>query len=135
MTSESPKPQIIKPEHAPQNQLRYARGSVIHLVDAAIGANQVDLHLNIIKAGSQAGPYHFHKQVENVYYVLEGEALIRIDGTNHRVMPGQAVFIPPGVPHSATNLGDTDLRILEIYAPVNVDFVEVEDTEDEVKSS
>jgi quercetin 2,3-dioxygenase len=107
--------------------LRYDRGSVLRLVDAGIGAEQVDLHLNTIKAGSAPGPYHLHRGVENVYYILEGDVVIRIDGVDHPVEPGSAVFIPPGVPHSATNVGSEDARLLEIYAPVNVDFEEVED--------
>jgi quercetin 2,3-dioxygenase len=85
--------------------LRYDRGSVLRLVDAGIGAEQVDLHLNTIKAGSAPGPYHLHRGVENVYYILEGDVVIRIDGVDHPVEPGSAVFIPPGVPHSATNVG------------------------------
>jgi mannose-6-phosphate isomerase-like protein (cupin superfamily) len=122
---------IISPEDAPTKQLRYNRGSVVRFVDAEIGAKQVDLHLNTIYAGSAPGPYHLHEQVENVYYVIEGDVVIRIDGEDHRVQPGSVVFIPPGIPHSATNVGDTDARLLEIYAPVNVDFVEVEDRKQE----
>lgn len=122
-----PEPRLIDPATAPTKELRYGRGSVIRLVDADIGAKQVDLHLNTINAGTAPGPYHLHRQVENVYYVLEGQGVIRIDGTDHHVSPGQAVFIPPDVPHSAHNEGDSPLRLLEIYAPVNVDFVEVDD--------
>jgi mannose-6-phosphate isomerase-like protein (cupin superfamily) len=120
-------PKIVHPDDAPRKELRYGRGSVVRLVDAGIGARQVDLHLNTITPGTAPGPYHLHKQVENVYYVLSGEGVIRIDGTDHRVVPGDAVFIPPGVPHSATNVGESELRLLEIYAPVDVDFVEVGD--------
>jgi mannose-6-phosphate isomerase-like protein (cupin superfamily) len=127
---DTPRARIITPESAPTKQLRYNRGSVSRFVDAEIGAKQVDLHLNTIYAGSAPGPYHLHNEVENVYYVLEGDAVIRIDGVDHPVSPGSVVFIPPGIPHSATNVGDTDVRLLEIYAPVNVDFVEVEDQEE-----
>ena len=33
-------------------------------------------------------------------FVLEGEALITIDGKPHHVMGGQAVVMPAGVPHA-----------------------------------
>lgn len=124
-------PRLIDPATAPTKELRYGRGSVIRLVDAGIGAKQVDLHLNTINPGTPPGPYHLHRQVENVYYVLEGRGVIRINGVDHHVEPGQAVFIPPDVPHSAHNDGDGPLRLLEIYAPVNVDFVEVDDPNDD----
>jgi mannose-6-phosphate isomerase-like protein (cupin superfamily) len=120
-------PRIIDPETAPTKELRYGRGSVIRLVDAGIGAQQVDLHLNTITAGTPPGPYHLHRNVENVYYVLSGRGCIRIDSVDHFVEPGQAVFIPKGVPHSAHNPGTEPLRLLEIYAPVDVDFEEVDD--------
>ena len=127
MADEEPKAKVVKAADAPTKQLRYDRGSVVRFVDAGIGAKQVDLHLNTIKAGSAPGPYHLHRQVENVYYILDGDVVIRIDGEDHPVAPGDAVFIPPGVPHSATNVGQTDARLLEIYAPVDVDFEEVPD--------
>ena len=45
---------------------------------------------------------------------------------SREVKAGDTVFIPPGVPHSATNIGDGDARLLEIYAPLDVDFIEVD---------
>lgn len=123
-----PRSRVIDPSTAPTKQLRYGRGTVIRLVDADIGARHVDLHLNTVNPGTPPGPYHLHRQVENVYYVLDGTGCIRIDGVDHLVAPGQAVFIPTGVPHSVHNPGEGSLRLLEIYAPVDVDFVEVADT-------
>jgi mannose-6-phosphate isomerase-like protein (cupin superfamily) len=121
-TSES---RVIRDGEGREAQLRYGRGRMIRLVDAEIGAEKVDLHLNVILAGSAPGPYHLHTRAENVYHVLSGRVRIRIDGVDHDAAPGDTVFIPPGVAHSATNIGDDDARLLEIYAPAEVDFVEV----------
>jgi mannose-6-phosphate isomerase-like protein (cupin superfamily) len=126
-SNEPPQPCVIDPATAPTKELRYGRGSVLRLVDAGIGARQVDLHLNTINPDTPPGPYHLHQNVENVYYILSGQGCIRIDGADHIVEPGQAIFIPKGVPHSAHNVGPEPLRLLEIYAPVDVDFVEVDD--------
>ena len=125
MTEEKPRARVIDPADARRTELRYGRGSMLHFVDATIGARQVDLHLNTIAAGSAPGPYHLHNEVENVYYVISGDVVIRLDGVDHPVQAGQVVFIPPGVAHSATNVGTTDAQLLELYAPVDVDFVEV----------
>jgi mannose-6-phosphate isomerase-like protein (cupin superfamily) len=108
------------------SELRYGRGLMVKLVDADIGAERVDLHLNVIRAGTAPGPYHLHTEAENVYHVLDGRVRIRIAGVDHDAGPGDTVFIPPGVAHSATNIGAVDARLLEIYAPAKVDFVEVE---------
>lgn len=116
---------VIRHGAGRESHLRYGRGRMIRLVDPAIGAEQVDLHLNVILAGSAPGPYHMHTSAENVYHVIDGLVRIRIDGVDHDAGPGDTVFIPPGVPHSASNIGESDARLLEIYAPARVDFVEV----------
>lgn len=116
---------VIPDGEGRMSELRYGRGQMIRLVDPEIGATHVDLHLNVIRAGSAPGPYHFHTSAENVYHVLSGRVRIRIDDVDHDAGPGDTVFIPPGVPHSATNIGEGDARLLEIYAPAMVDFVEV----------
>ena len=121
-------PRVIPDGEGRESQLRYGRGRMVRLVDAEIGAEKVDLHLNVILAGSAPGPYHLHTESENVYHVLEGRVRIRINGVDHDAGPGDTAFIPPGVPHSATNIGDGDARLLEIYAPAKVDFVEVPST-------
>ena len=125
---QAPQPAVIRDGEGRESQLRYGRGRMIRLVDAEIGAELVDLHLNVILAGSAPGPYHLHPANENIYHVLDGRVRIRIDGIDHDAGPGDTVFIPPGVPHSATNIGDGDARLLEIYAPARVDFVEVPST-------
>ncbi len=112
---------------APTKDMRYGRGTAERLVDDRLGASQVDLHVNTIRAGSAPGPYHLHNEVENVYYVLEGRVLIRTGDEQREIGPGDVVFFPRGVPHSATNVGQDDARVIEIYAPTGPDFVELED--------
>jgi len=130
MSAEAGRPaaRVIPDGKGRESELRYGRGRMVRLVDGVIGAQKVDLHLNVILAGSAAGPYHLHTEAENVYHVLDGRVRIRIDGVDHDAGPGDTVFIPPGVPHSATNVGEGDARLLEIYAPATVDFVEVPST-------
>ena len=112
---------------APTKSLRYGRGTIDRLVDQDVGASLVDFHVNTILAGSAPGPYHLHNDVENVYYVLSGRVLVRTDEGEREIGPGDAVFFPRGVAHSATNVGTEDARIVEIYAPCGPDFVELED--------
>jgi mannose-6-phosphate isomerase-like protein (cupin superfamily) len=106
--------------------MRYGRGTAEQLVDGRLGASQVDFHVNTILAGSAPGPYHLHNDVENVYYVLHGRVRIRTEDGEREIGPGDAVFFPRGVAHSATNVGPDDARVIEIYAPTGPDFVELE---------
>jgi len=44
---------------------------------------------------------HFHRRATELYYVLEGEGSIMLDGAEHAVQKGSVVQIPPGVVHEA----------------------------------
>ena len=44
---------------------------------------------------------HYHKRATELYYVLEGEGVVVLDGEEHPVRKGSLVHIPPGVVHGA----------------------------------
>jgi mannose-6-phosphate isomerase-like protein (cupin superfamily) len=119
------KARIIRAAEAPQRPMRLARGTATDLVTPRIGSTAMDVHVNRLHPGAAPGPYHIHTNSENVYYVLAGRLLVRLDDVEAELAPGDAAFIPPGVPHSATNAGDEDAVLIEIYAPGRADFVEV----------
>ena len=49
--------------------------------------------------GSKA---HYHKVATELYYVVEGEGELILDGEVHPVSKGSFAHIPPGVVHSST---------------------------------
>jgi len=116
-------------EDAPVKIMRWNRGKTLRLVDEEDGAQNLDVHVNLINVDSGPGPTHYHAQAENVYIVLEGEVEAIVEGKKYRLGPGDVAFIPPGVRHAAGNCGDTLARVIEIYAPAGQDFHIVEDVE------
>lgn len=56
---------------------------------------------------------HYHKQGTELYYVLEGEGAIRLDGVEHPIRKGSLVHIPPDVVHGAVG----KMRVLVIGIP------------------
>jgi quercetin dioxygenase-like cupin family protein len=44
---------------------------------------------------------HYHKRATELYYVLDGEGTVLLDGVEHPVRKGTVVQIPPGVVHGA----------------------------------
>ncbi len=60
---------------------------------------------------------HRHVAAEEIYYVLEGNALMRLGDETRPVGPGDAVAIPPGTVHQITNAGSTVLKFLCCCAP------------------
>ena len=61
-------------------------------------------------------PWHNQEQ-EEVYFILEGTGEMCLGEERQIVHTGQAVYIPPGVFHQLTNIGDSPLRMLYCYGP------------------
>lgn len=59
---------------------------------------------------------HYHKLSEEIYFILEGEAMMEIDGEEQKVSSGDAVLIPAGAWHQISAL--TQLRFLCCCSPV-----------------
>lgn len=72
---------------------------------------------------------HYHPSTEEIYYILRGTALMRIDQETSAVGPGDAIAIPPGQIHQITNTGSETLIFLCACAPgyEHSDTVLVED--------
>lgn len=56
---------------------------------------------------------HYQEKHTEIYYILEGEGFIELDGRKTPVKPGTAVLIPPGVRHRT--LGK--IRLLNVPIP------------------
>lgn len=56
---------------------------------------------------------HYHKVATEIYYVLEGQGHVRLDGVDHPVRKGSVVQIPPGVVHGAKGR----MRVLVVGIP------------------
>ena len=67
-----------------------------------------------LAAGSK-DPQKPHTEDE-VYYVLEGEATIRVGSEDRTVRPGSVVFVDAGVEHRFQTI-EKDLSLLVMFAP------------------
>ena len=55
---------------------------------------------------------HLHRQQTEVFYVLEGQAVIKIGGEEFVARPGDAFVCSPGDHHSLWNRSDEDFRLV-----------------------
>jgi mannose-6-phosphate isomerase-like protein (cupin superfamily) len=68
---------------------------------------------------------HYHKRSTELYYVLEGERTVTLDGVEHKVRKGSIVHIPPGVIHGAQGrvrvlvVGIPDIADDDLYFPAS----------------
>ena len=56
---------------------------------------------------------HYHKRSTELYYVLDGQGTVTLDGQRHEVRQGTIVHIPPGVVHGAHGR----MRVLVVGIP------------------
>lgn len=116
----------INQKDAPKGQLRGDRGDILQLVNAGIGSRQMDFHINVLKPGTGPGPYHYHSNAENLYFVLEGRAKVTVEGREMVAGPGETVLIMPGEKHDVENVGEGELRVIEVKSPPDSDFITVD---------
>lgn len=64
-------------------------------------------------------PFHSHNVEESVV-LMEGEAILDIDGLEYQLKAHDVTYIPPNVPHRFRNLSqENEMKILWIYASTN----------------
>lgn len=60
---------------------------------------------------------HRHAQMTDIFYVLEGQLTVDLDGEQQLLGPGSFVLVPPGVVHTFSNPGSAPARFLNVYQP------------------
>lgn len=61
----------------------------------------------------QQAKTHYHKKLTEIYYILEGEGVMELDGEAVPMKPGSSVLIRPGCRHRAIG----NMTILNVPIP------------------
>jgi mannose-6-phosphate isomerase-like protein (cupin superfamily) len=92
-------------------------GSTIRvLLDARLAGARNQSLAEATLAPGQATQRHYHAQTEEIYILLEGSGEMEVDGERSRVVPGDAILIPPGAWHQI-RADDAELSFLCCCAP------------------
>ena len=67
-----------------------------------------------LPAGSSP-PLHVHDELDDTWYILEGQMVVRCGGDDLLVGAGHWVSMPRGVPHTFRVVSDNDARILLVH--------------------
>ncbi len=94
-------------------------GQIRPLIEAADEAAAEVHHVEIDHA-----KLHYHKQTDEVYYVIDGQGTMILDGEEIELHPGIVIYVPRGVPHKAIG----KLTVLTVCIPRGVlsDIYELE---------
>lgn len=102
----------------PETLATYERGGgarTTPLVTQEIGAASFITGYTSFDGGVEI-PFHSHNCEESVV-LMEGEAILDIDGLQYQLKPHDVTYIPPNVSHRFKNLSKTNpMKILWIYA-------------------
>lgn len=83
-----------------------------------VGAQQVCLNVLPMPAGARA-KVHYHKGIETIAYLLEGECVVYYgDAVERRVavQAGEQVFVPADVPHAPSNESGAPCKWLVVHS-------------------
>lgn len=95
-----------------------ARRLTQNLVGGAAPIQAQNFAMGNVTLDARGGQVPWHNQEqEEIYFIIEGRGEMCLGEERRTVTAGQAVYIPPGVYHQLTNLGETPLRMIYCYGP------------------
>ena len=80
------------------------------------GARHLDYRISMYQPMAYV-KLHSHKVQEQIYHVLEGEALMQIGDQTRVVRKHDVIHLPAGIEHSISNSGLVDLVFLVVTSP------------------
>jgi mannose-6-phosphate isomerase-like protein (cupin superfamily) len=95
-----------------------ARRRTQNLVGGVSPVQAENFSMGIVTLEPQGGQVPWHNQdQEEIYFVVEGTGEMCLGEERQPLSTGQVVFIPHGVFHQLTNVGDTPLKMIYCYGP------------------
>ena len=71
----------------------------------------------VVEPGFPGPPLHRHRELTDMFYVLEGTLTLTVDGEEVEAPPGTFACIPPGTAHTFANRSDAPVRFLNFNIP------------------
>lgn len=101
---------MIKPaEHAEWRTDKMGKSTLFESPRLLVG-------LNAFEPG-QSHALHAHAGMDKLYYVVEGEGLFLLEGTELPMRAGDALVAPEGVAHGIRNTSGARLLVMAVLAP------------------
>ena len=92
-------------------------GQVIDLINSEIsGSKNMSIATIFVDPGKES-KMHFHKKMEEIYYILDGKGEININGIVTKIKKGYAILLPVGSKHQIRNTGQKVLKFISVDSP------------------
>lgn len=90
------------------------------VVDETQGGRDLVIFEFRIPPNARVPAPHFHKDVDEVVYGLEGTLTSTVNGTTHEIGPGDSLVIPRGSVHHHANVHGGLARALTVLTPGSI---------------
>ena len=77
---------------------------------------RIDWGVILLLPGQRLGG-HYHEEVEETFYVLEGQATFYVDDVKHQLVAGDAVRLEAPERHDVVNDSDQPVKLVFIKCP------------------
>lgn len=102
-------------EESPRNE---RAGQVSYLLLSPGQFGSARMAITLVEGGPDSEqPMHSHPEAEQVYVIVAGLGVMRVDDEEQEVGPGTLVFIPPGAKHAIRNAGSAALTYVSATSP------------------
>ena len=96
------------------------------LVSQALGASRMRVVVYDFQPNQTFDKVHYHNDRESVYFILEGEAIVHLNGEEHVLGPNMVAYLSTKDIHGVVGTGAKGLKMLEAWAPVEQDTTYLE---------
>lgn len=102
------------------------------VVSDGIGAKKLGYNISVCPPGKSVCPFHNHRINEEMFFILEGEGLLRFGDKEYPLRKFDFVACPPGgreVAHQMINTGKVDLKYLALSTMIPEEVCEYPDSD------
>lgn len=110
-------PVILRPGEGPSVQIRTS--------SCTFKATGKDTHGHfglfefVMEPGTEGASPHIHKQLTEMFYVVEGEVELVLGEQRVIGTPGAFMLVPENTPHGFSNPGQTPAKLLIMFCPAD----------------
>jgi len=102
------------------------------VISERIGAKLLGYNLTICPPGSKVCPFHNHHVEEEMFFILEGEGLLRFGNQEYPLRKHDVIACPTGgrdTAHQIINTGSVELKYLALSTMAQAEICEYPDSD------
>ena len=87
------------------------------LVNQTLGASRMRVVVYDFEPNLSFDKVHYHDDRESVYFIMEGEAIVHLNGKEHTLGPSSVAYLSSKDIHGVVGTGPEGLKMLEAWTP------------------